>query len=82
MGLDCQGDGSTGGETAEAGRIQAVLHELLCELGQRVEFVEDTRVHGTTALSAFIGAQVEMLDTACCIRTHGIPKRNGEPSVG
>ena len=47
-----------GGETAEAGRIQSVFHELLCEFGQRAEFVEDTRVHGTTEFSAFIGAQV------------------------
>ena len=75
------------GETAEAGRIQAVLHELLREFGQRAEFEKDTRVHGTTALSAFIGAQVEprrcwTRRRRCCIRTHGIPKRNGQPSVG
>ena len=33
-----------GCETAEAGRIQAVLHELLREFGQRAEFVEDNTV--------------------------------------
>ena len=62
-----------GGETAEAGRIQAVLHELLREFGQRAEFVEDTRVHGTTALSAFIVAQVEMLDKATTL-LHSHPR--------
>ena len=53
-----------GGETAEAGRIQAVLHELLREFGQRADFVEDTRTHGAVALSALIGENVEMLDKA------------------
>ena len=59
-----------GGETAEAGRIQAVLHELLREFGQRAEFVEDTRAHGTRALSAFLRAQVEMLDTTALLHSH------------
>ena len=62
-----------GGETAAAGWIQAVLHELLREFGQRAEFEKDTRVHGTTALSAFIGAQVEMLDKATTL-LHSHPR--------
>ena len=50
-----------GGETAEAGRVQAVLHELPREFG--------TRAAVLTApwhffLSAFICAQVDMLDKA------------------
>ena len=69
-----------GGETAEAGRIQAVLHELLREFGQRAEFVEDTRAHGTMALSAFIGAQVEMLDKATA-QLHSHP-RHPKAQVG
>ena len=73
-----------GGETAEAGRIQAVLHELFREFGQRAEFVEDTRVHGTTALSPLLAHRSRCWTRRwrCCIRTHGIPKRNGPPSVG
>ena len=73
-----------GGETAEAGRMQAILHELLRESGQRAEFVEDIRAHGTRNLPPSLAHRSRCWTRRrrCCIRTHRIPKRNGQHSVG
>ena len=52
-----------GGETADVDRIQEVLHDLLREYGQRAEFA-GLPPGDATVLSAFIGAETQMLDTA------------------
>ena len=54
-----------GGETAEAGRIQAVVHKFFRDFGQRSEFVEDARVHhGTFCLHWRTGRDAGQGDSA------------------